>query len=383
MSNLSIKNVQNAGVNGTNEVSFKGKSVSADNKPSKDEGMKKSTKLMIGATALAVTIAGGLLTRHIISANSLKKIAKEAEEGKRWIEGMLKSNAKDENYTRFFDPEITKSYIEEADKLAPKERLEKLNEIRCCINNDRNLADDLIYEVVGEGAEGFRNSLPKNVQEAINKKDHVAASKAYQEYCDNLFAQSTTAGKTIEESVAKRFGENSGVKPHTYDLDKEVGNISVVYSEGAGYVDRTVTKNNIIPNVLNEKHNLSGHKYTGNPMNGCMGECYENAFDSHITLSEGIATDGKQYVSIGFRNILPPSNRDFTAINNRKIKRSGHISLVSDKEGTLTQAQQDLLSLKDKELTEQEINLFKQAMDNHEGLNYDAFLSLIQTIAHK
>lgn len=64
MSNLSINNVQNTGINGVNFCG-KSKEYDADNKVSKDEGMKTSTKLMIGATALATAVIGGLALKNI------------------------------------------------------------------------------------------------------------------------------------------------------------------------------------------------------------------------------------------------------------------------------------------------------------------------------
>lgn len=76
MSNLSI----NKGVNVNSDVSFQGKKEKvSDNKPSNDEGMKTSTKLMLGATALATAVVGGmlLLKKPIMSKTQLTKYAKE------------------------------------------------------------------------------------------------------------------------------------------------------------------------------------------------------------------------------------------------------------------------------------------------------------------
>lgn len=66
MSNLSIQNVQNVKAN---DVSFQGKkNYEADNKVSEDKGIKTSTKLMLGATALAATVAAVILTKGKVKA---------------------------------------------------------------------------------------------------------------------------------------------------------------------------------------------------------------------------------------------------------------------------------------------------------------------------
>lgn len=54
--------INNVGMNGANNVNFQGadSAKKTDNKPSDDKKMKTSTKLMIGATALAAAVAAGL-----------------------------------------------------------------------------------------------------------------------------------------------------------------------------------------------------------------------------------------------------------------------------------------------------------------------------------
>lgn len=71
MSELSINN----GLSVKNDVSFQGKKEKvADNKSSNDEGMKTSTKLMLGATALAAAVAGVIKLKN---ANTAKKAFQE------------------------------------------------------------------------------------------------------------------------------------------------------------------------------------------------------------------------------------------------------------------------------------------------------------------
>ena len=73
--------INNVGMNGVNEVNFKGndkKGVVADNKPSTDKKMKTSTKLMIGATALAAVVVGGIMLHNakakVFGVDKIKQI---------------------------------------------------------------------------------------------------------------------------------------------------------------------------------------------------------------------------------------------------------------------------------------------------------------------
>ena len=85
-------------INLQNKVSFKqnqtNENISSvqDNKESNDNTMKKSTKIMLGATAVAATIIGGLLSKKYTNPSSanfkfFKKIGGHFDNGKAFIKG--------------------------------------------------------------------------------------------------------------------------------------------------------------------------------------------------------------------------------------------------------------------------------------------------------
>ena len=78
---MSINPVSNSSINSSNSTNQvqainTNSAAAKDNKYSNDEVMKKNTKLMIGASALAAAVIGGVLLHKGIS---MRKAAKEAE----------------------------------------------------------------------------------------------------------------------------------------------------------------------------------------------------------------------------------------------------------------------------------------------------------------
>lgn len=77
---MTMTTINNVGMNGVNNVSFQGVDLAkkADNKPSDDKKMKTSTKLMIGATALAAAVVGGLAIKKGLNAKNIRKASDES-----------------------------------------------------------------------------------------------------------------------------------------------------------------------------------------------------------------------------------------------------------------------------------------------------------------
>ena len=148
----------------------------------KDNKLTKTQKIVIGATAAAgITAAtiGGIL--YSKGKTLSKEIDKLAQNIRRRYQGLYL----DEKIQKFFDMEKITQHIDDALKLPKKkDRLAKLQEIDKL--NDRGLARSLEQGLKVE-------QLPKNIQEAIANKDHITATKLYNEYCDTLFAKSETA----------------------------------------------------------------------------------------------------------------------------------------------------------------------------------------------
>ena len=324
----------------------------SEEQPKEKQGLSTNQKVVIGATAAigltAATIGGILYSKGRTLSKEIDKLAKNI---KNKYEGLYQ----DEKLAELFDIEKVTQHINDALKLPKKkERLAKLQEIEKI--NDRGLAINL-----AQGAD--IKKLPQNIQEAIANKDHITASKLYAEYCDTLFAKSKTAGKTIEESIENVFGKNSGIKPHTYSDDVDL----VVMSDntvGGGLQIRIVNKDNNIASPLN-------HKAAEGLTSSCTAPGHSSA-----KLTDGLPKitsgnyNGRTYVTITYGESYngPPFG----------------LTLFGKKGSTeFTKAQKDLMELDVTNLTKAQIDLLSKIPRDNQNANYDAALSLLQTLIEK
>ena len=324
----------------------------SEEQPKEKQGLSTNQKVVIGTTAAigltAATIGGILYSKGRTLSKEIDKLAKNI---KNKYEGLYQ----DEKLAELFDIEKVTQHINDALKLPKKkERLAKLQEIQKI--NDRGLAINL-----EQGAD--IKKLPQNIQEAIANKDHITASKLYAEYCDTLFAKSKTAGETIEESIENVFGKNSGIKPHTYTDDVDL----VVMSDntvGGGLQIRIVNKDNNIASPLN-------HKAAEGLTSGCTAPGHSSA-----KLTDGLPKitsgnyEGRTYVTITYGESYngPPFG----------------LTLFGKKGSTeFTKAQKDLMELDVTNLTKEQIDLLSKIPRDNQNANYDAALSLLQTLIEK
>ena len=324
----------------------------SEEQPKEKQGLSTNQKVVIGTTAAigltAATIGGILYSKGRTLSKEIDKLAKNI---KNKYEGLYQ----DEKLAELFDIEKVTQHINDALKLPKKkERLAKLQEIQKI--NDRGLAINL-----EQGAD--IKKLPQNIQEAIANKDHITASKLYAEYCDTLFAKSKTAGKTIEESIENVFGKNSGIKPHTYSDDADL----VVMSDntgGGGFQISAVNKENNIAARIN-------HKAYEGLSSGCTAPGHSSA-----KLTDGLPKitsgnyEGRTYVTITYGESYngPPFG----------------LTLFGKKGSTeFTKAQKDLMELDVTNLTKEQIDLLSKIPRDNQNANYDAALSLLQTLIEK
>lgn len=324
----------------------------SEEQPKEKQGLSTNQKVVIGTTAAigltAATIGGILYSKGRTLSKEIDTLAKNI---KNRYEGLYQ----DEKLAELFDIEKVTQHINDALKLPKKkERLAKLQEIQKI--NDRGLAINL-----EQGAD--IKKLPQNIQEAIANKDHITASKLYAEYCDTLFAKSKTAGETIEESIENVFGKNSGIKPHTYSDDVDL----VVMSDntvGGGLQIRIVNKDNNIASPLN-------HKAAEGLTSSCTAPGHSSA-----KLTDGLPKitsgnyEGRTYVTITYGESYngPPFG----------------LTLFGKKGSTeFTKAQKDLMELDVTNLTKEQIDLLSKIPRDNQNANYDAALSLLQTLIEK
>ena len=318
----------------------------------KEQKFTQTQKVVMGVTAAAgvtaATIGGILYSKGKTLSKDIDNLAKNI---KNKYEGLYQ----DEKLAELFDIEKVTQHINDALKLPKKkERLAKLQEIQQL--HDRGLAIKL-----EQGAD--IEKLPQNIQEAIANKDQITASKLYVEYCDTLFNKSKTAGETIEETIENVFGKNSGIKPHTYTDDVDL----VVMSDntgGEGFQIRAVNKDNNIASPLN-------HKAVKGLSSGCTAPGHSSA-----KLTDGLPKitsgnyEGRTYVTITYGESYngPPFG----------------LTLFGKKGSTeFTKAQKDLMELDVTNLTKEQIDLLSKIPRDNQNANYDAALSLLQTLIEK
>ena len=332
-----------------------------------DKKLSNNTKFLIGLSAVSAAVVGGLLIKHNININALKK---QINDISKRIENSISINEQNSDYSRLFDSQITRKYLKDAEALPLKDKLNNLKDIDGILSYGIMFKNKLLRDMAYSNRP-FYNSLPLDTKKAIGDKDLIKAVKLYKEYISNYSLNSKTMGKSIKESITNVFGNTSFVKSHTYDLTKESDSISLMMYEG-GYHSAHIKKNGkIIPE--GNKDCVSYNVYRNGNANfnpdGGNGQTYTNIKNEQITIQDGIAKNGKRYVTLLFPNIATDTERTEVGIS------------VLSRDDKLTPAQKDLLSLKDKIITNEMHKLLSISVKKTENLNYDAILSLIQSIA--
>lgn len=347
-------------VNEPQKVAFKSNPVENEKKK-----VSTTTKTLIGASALAAAVVGGLLVHKGIQTSKLNKVVNELKSGlldRIRLNGI--TNPKGKSMNQLFDNNILQKHINDAAKLPKKEQISRLKELSI-VNDGRQVPFDTSH-------------LPKEVQDAIASKDQFKAMKAYTEYCDTLFHKSKTAGATVQESIENIFGKGSKIKPHTYNPADEAQYIGG-YIDMGGYKDLAINSQNQIAHGLNHSA-LS-------------------VIDPSV-----ISNAGKIFTESGAIQKAVYNGRTYVRINIPNGKTGNCLLFVSKDGKNLTPVQKDLLSLKDK-LSKKELALFEKMLSNRRPdesmiveqkdimkggkdsplgfVNYDVTLSTIQTLAEK
>ncbi len=357
---------------GTNNINpQEKKEVKADNKPSTDEGLKKSTKLMIGATALAAVTIGGVILHK---GNVAKKAAKEAEK----LAKDLKFQR--ERMPRLFMDSVKEeelaAKLEEIDKLSPLEQKKAYKALNKVYTNVLGLqriqksGKNLDEITLRRGMKG----VPKDVQKEMADGNWIKAGELYEAHVQELpnTFKAKNIGATVEESISNVFGTESKVKPHTYDLSKEGEEISSLRNCG-GYYDVIATKNgvlyegsgstNLVRAISNGDNFQAKAKYTH--------------IGDKATIIHGVDKDGKYVTILNVADKNVDTSGRGLAIN---------LGLISNGKKP-TPAQQDLMSLAQHPEKFDEALIDKLTVKNSpnvtgaENMDYDLALSVIQSMA--
>lgn len=348
-----------------------------DNKPSDDKKMKKSTQLMIGASALAVAIfAGVMLHKGSAAKKAAENAAKEAEKLKKEISN--RRSSMEVQLSDYASEEELAARFAEIDKLPQPEQLaayDRLNQVKNNIYNLKLIDGRCDLDtVVLRG--GRVTGIPKNVQEAMGNGEWMRAGELFEEHVQSLpnTFRPKNVGETVEETISNVLGEGSKVKPHTYDLSKEGPEISSLRNCG-GYYDVIATKDGVFyegggtTGLTKSRGNIDGFKQSRTTAHAHINE--------DTTIIHGVNKDGK-YVTI----LNMPDTHVDTSGNALEID----LGLIS-RDGNMTPAQKDLLSLAEHPekfnpdwilaLTEKNSSM----PIGSENLDYNFALSIIQSMA--
>ena len=374
---MSINPVSNSSTNSSNSANLvqtvnTNSAAAKDNKYSNDEVMKKNTKLMIGASALAAAVIGGVLLHKGIS---MRKAAKEAEK----LAKDLKFEQ--ERMPRLFNGVATEEEIatklEEIGKLSPAEQkkaYENLGQVCGYIH-------DLKYcQEFGEDKVILRRGmkkLPDDVKKEMAEGNWIKAGELYKAHVQELpeTFKAKNIGSTIEESISNVFGAETKVKPHTYDLSKE-GEEIISQRNYGGYYAVSATKEGILYGDVKGTSSLGSSLVNGHGFFVLKSTKRLPIKDGAVIL-HGVNHEGK-YVTL----LRMPDTKTDTA-GNPLINTLGFISKCKKP----TPAQQDLLSLAqhpekfDYSLIDKLTLKTDKMPTGAENMDYDLALSVIQSMA--
>lgn len=342
---------------------------------SEPESKKNSTakKVLIGAgAALAVTgsIVGGIM--YVKKAKFNKALNQIVDS----INGKIKTTKNNEFIKSKFDlsqiDEEMNAVIKEAKKT---KNLDALNKI----NKEYGFVPMMSY------AEYNPVSLSKIIEESgtINAKflkealegngDFVKVRKCYASELGGVQARhytyaSKAKGKTAQETVDMFINQKllpEGVKPHTYDLTKEMDLAVTNYTSGSGYTDYMMRQNQQTEWVRDFTENTFA-SYNIDP------QCNPSKKLANLVSSFNDKTSGKTVVSLK----LPDVGKQKGGAANMNYSIG-----TSSSSGSLTPLQKDLIEVGGR-LNDNETIALAKLLHNKEDMDYNAILSLIQHYAN-
>ena len=351
--------INNVGMNGIHNVDFQGiySTKKLNDKQSDDKTMKASTKLMIGATALAAIVVGGFFLHKGIKAS---KMAKQLTNDLKFQRNRMQRLF---NSTNTSEAELT-AKLKEIDKLTPTEQKVAYEELEKIHANIQQL--NRAYDAENSGKKVLlrrgMKAIPENVKQEMNKGNLIKAGELYEAHVQKLpiTYKAEYHGASVEETIKNALGGQTKIKPHNYDLAKE--NEFTIYTNhggGRGYSSDVVTKDGVM--------------YWGEyPDRGLRAECFPNykkVKNGDVYITHGVSPkSGKYEVNM----YLPDTNT-----NNPRDKFTISLSSVGNE---MSPAQKDMLSLVDHP-EKVDIQLFDKIVHNYAYYDMDLFLSTIQSMA--
>lgn len=378
-------------VNGVNNPHVN-KTPSFGENPEPVEENKNSTgkKVLIGtgaALGIAGAVVGGIMyAKHARFNKAFNEIADS-------INKYVKNIKNDEFFTSRFDvskmDEVAASDIAKIRELKTPKSLKLLKDLEQEYMLSSSLMRDSIQPY------GLKSILEKStteeakaLQKLVDEKgDFQFVKKYYLEELANVQkrayqTQSKAAGKTAQETVDLFIKEGllpQGVKPHTYDLAKELDLAVCNYTSGSGFTERMVRQGTVndpsfgtIPKISERQTsfcNIGGRNadffapYNTNTKNV-----------SSQTLANNVSkfkSDDVNVVSLKLPGAGQAKGQDASA----------HYFIgVGSRNGELTPLQKDIIDVGAR-LNDNERAAIANLLHHTEDMDYDAILSIIQHYA--
>lgn len=336
-----------------------------DNKPSDDKKMKKSTKLMIGASALAAVVLAGVMIRKGCAAkntaseamnevaNGAENLASKVEALKNSVSGLLAAHASEAELAAKLD-EIGKLPLQE--QLKAYESLDriKLNitKLQRIKKNGKNL-DEIVLR---RGMKG----VPQDVQEEMTNGNWIKAGELYEAHVQELPITHKVeyTGATLEETI-KNAREESRVKPHTYNIENEGEIVIFRNNQARGYSSDVVTKDGL----------MYEGEYESRGLLPTVPDNYDVIKNGEVRIAHGVSPKtGKYEVQM----TLPDKG------TNGSNDEFSFCLLSAGAE--MSPAQKDMLALAENP-EKVDIDLFRYLAHESRAYDMDLILSAIQTTA--
>lgn len=340
--------------------------------PVENKSGSTTKKILIGAggaLALAGVVFGGIrYAKKAKFTKALNKISNEIGENIKLIKE--KSFLKDKFDFSKVNEELS-TVVANAKKAKNLDELKQLKHeytFADCLMTTQESVPHSITKICAESYTKEAKILKKLFEE---KGDFVQARKIYIAELDGVQKRhyrtnSLAAGKTAQGTINKYVIEKllpEGVKPHTYDISKEMDLATVNYTPGGGYTEYMVRKNKTTDTTRMFTQNCFA------PYNIDPTKIKSTSYNPLVSsFKDGSGT-----------NVVSLKLPKVGALPDQDPNIAYYIS-AGNKNGVLTPLQKDLIEVGAR-LNEGEVQELAKLLTNKTYMDYDAILSLIQHYA--
>lgn len=378
-------------VNGVNNPHVN-KTPSFGENPEPVEENKNSTgkKVLIGtgaALGIAGAVVGGIMyAKHARFNKAFNEIADS-------INKYVKNIKNDEFFTSRFD--VSKMDEVAASDIAAIRELKSPKSLKLLKDLEQEYMLSSTFMQNSTKSYGLKSILEKStteeakaLQKLVDEKgDFQFVKKYYLEELANVQkrayqTQSKAAGKTAQETVDLFIKEGllpQGVKPHTYDLAKELDLAVCNYTSGSGFTERMVRQGTVNDPSFGTIPKISEIETTFSNIGGRNADFFApyNTNPNEIS-SLPLANNVSKFKS-GDVNVVSLKLPGAGQAKGQDAKAHYYIG-VGSRNGELTPLQKDIIDVGAR-LNDNERAAIANLLHHTEDMDYDAILSIIQHYA--